>query len=37
MIITLIVAAVVGIGAWKGGRKYQKWRAGPGWKNQLRD
>jgi hypothetical protein len=37
VIVTLLVAAGVGILGWKAGRRYQKWRSGPGWKKQLRD
>ena len=37
MLVTLLIATAVGIAGWKAGRRYQKWRSGPGWHKQLRD
>lgn len=37
MITFLILSSLIAgtVGGWKAGRRYQQWRAGPGWKRQL--
>ncbi len=37
MLTLFIVGLLTAYGGWRGGRAYQKWRSGSGWKKQLKD